>query len=87
DGNGFRKYLKEDLSGAKVEYVGSLRSGTLTHGFHEGHAGQKIHQMMASAVSWTAFQPNVILLHVGTDDVINGSEKATTGMKSPLDPS
>ncbi|KAL8704000.1 MAG: hypothetical protein Q9201_002832 [Fulgogasparrea decipioides] len=37
DGNGFRKFLKDDLLGTKMQYVGSLRSGSMTENYHEGH--------------------------------------------------
>ncbi|KAL8738496.1 MAG: hypothetical protein Q9181_000707 [Wetmoreana brouardii] len=37
DGNGFRKFLKDDLARTKMQYVGSLRSGSMTENYHEGH--------------------------------------------------
>lgn len=39
DGNGFRKYLQDDLAGTKMQYVGSLRSGSMAENYHEGHSG------------------------------------------------
>lgn len=39
DGNGYRKYLQQDLAGTEMQYVGSLRSGAMTENHHEGHSG------------------------------------------------
>lgn len=38
-GNGFRRFLQEDLQGTKMQYVGSLRSGDFADNYHEGHSG------------------------------------------------
>lgn len=39
DGNGYRSYLQQDLAGTTMQYVGSLRSGSMTDNYHEGHSG------------------------------------------------
>lgn len=39
DGNGYREYLQQDLAGMTMQYVGSLRSGSMADNYHEGHSG------------------------------------------------
>ncbi|KAL8899223.1 MAG: hypothetical protein Q9207_006304 [Kuettlingeria erythrocarpa] len=42
DGNGYREYLQQDLTGTTMQYVGSLRSGSMAGNYHEGHSGYTI---------------------------------------------
>ncbi|KAL8732989.1 MAG: hypothetical protein Q9166_002387 [cf. Caloplaca sp. 2 TL-2023] len=56
DGNGFRAHLQDALADKKMEYVGTLRSGSMANNYHEGHSGFTI-------------RPNVVLLHIGTNDL------------------
>ncbi|KAL9585488.1 MAG: hypothetical protein Q9212_001494 [Teloschistes hypoglaucus] len=68
-GNGFRQFLQEDLQGTKMQYVGSLRSGDFADNYHEGHSGFTIQETQDTARYSIPFKPNLILIHVGTNDV------------------
>ncbi|KAL9023285.1 MAG: hypothetical protein Q9180_008297, partial [Flavoplaca navasiana] len=72
DGNGFRAHLRDALADMKVEFVGTLRSGSMTNNYHEGHSGFTISQTEDTALTAVPFQPNVILLHIGTNDLGEG---------------
>ncbi|KAL8969093.1 MAG: hypothetical protein Q9197_004527, partial [Variospora fuerteventurae] len=61
DGNGFRRYLEQKLAGSKIQYVGSLRSGSMSNNYHEGHSGFGITQVADAAVASIDFRPNIIL--------------------------
>ena len=39
DGNGYRLDLQNLLAGTEMQYIGSLRSGTMADNYHEGHSG------------------------------------------------
>ncbi|KAI4141771.1 MAG: hypothetical protein LQ341_003437 [Variospora aurantia] len=73
DGNGFRRYLEQELAGSKMQYVGSLRSGSMSNNYHEGHSGFGITEVADAAAALIDFRPNIILLHVGTNDLLQGS--------------
>ncbi|KAL4799340.1 SGNH hydrolase-type esterase domain-containing protein [Aspergillus venezuelensis] len=73
DGNGYRKYLREQLryAGWEVDMVGSLSNGTMKDYQNEGHFGKTIDQVANAAVdSARGMQPNVVLINVGTNDGI-----------------
>ncbi len=56
-----------------VDFVGSQFNGPASLGDHdhEGHPGWRIDQIDASVVGWlTTFQPHSVLLHIGTNDVL-----------------
>ena len=59
------------LRGAEpVQFVGTQRNGPSdvdTH--HEGHPGWQIPQVQAISKQWIATSPDVILLHLGTNDM------------------
>ncbi|KAL5412489.1 hypothetical protein PMIN03_004261 [Paraphaeosphaeria minitans] len=61
--NGYREQLRKKLiaSGASVDFVGTLTSGTMPNNQNEGHPG------------WTINQPNIVLIHLATND-LNGAE-------------
>lgn len=73
---GFRYYLFNSLnsSGYDFDFVGTLIDGSQS-GFsfdfhHEGHAGFLADQLVPQMATYlTTTQPNVILLHIGTNDV------------------
>lgn len=70
---GYRTELwnKFIADGLKVEFVGSQSSGpdSLGNKNHEGHSGWTIKQIAASVNKWLAtYQPDLILLMVGTND-------------------
>ncbi|KAL4943119.1 SGNH hydrolase-type esterase domain-containing protein [Aspergillus oleicola] len=72
DGNGYRKYLREQLryAGWEVDMVGALDNGTMRDNQNEGHFGKTIDQVANAAVDSTGMQPNVVLINVGTNDGI-----------------
>ena len=81
DGNGgYRGPLYQMLttSTSTIDFVGSVISGTLPDRNNEGHSGWRADQIRDSLPAWlTAANPNIILLHIGTND-INQGEQATT---------
>jgi lysophospholipase L1-like esterase len=57
-------------AGVRVDFVGSQRSGAEADPDNEGHPGWTIAQITAHADRWlAAYRPDVILLHIGTNDV------------------
>jgi lysophospholipase L1-like esterase len=79
---GYRVWLWQDCveSGWNVEFVGSQRGGpaSLPDKAHEGHSGWRIDQISAHVVGWlTSYQPQVVLLHIGTNDILQGYSVAT----------
>ncbi|KAL4747809.1 SGNH hydrolase-type esterase domain-containing protein [Aspergillus terricola var. indicus] len=76
DGNGYRKYLREQLRyvGWEVDMVGSLANGTMRDNQNEGHFGDTIDHIAEAAVNSTRLQPNVILINAGTNDCIQNIE-------------
>jgi lysophospholipase L1-like esterase len=76
DGNGYRKYLREQLryAGWEVDMVGNLANGTMKDNQNEGHFGDTIDHIAEAAVNSTRLQPNVILINAGTNDCIQNIE-------------
>jgi lysophospholipase L1-like esterase len=79
---GYRIGLWQRLVAANytVDFVGSLSNGPSTLGDHdhEGHSGWRIDQIDANIVSWLqATTPHTILLHIGTNDVLQNLNLAT----------
>ncbi|KAL4976019.1 SGNH hydrolase-type esterase domain-containing protein [Aspergillus desertorum] len=72
DGNGYRKYLREQLryAGWEVDMVGSLANGTMKDNQNEGHFGRTIDHIAEAAAKSTRLQPNLILINAGTNDCI-----------------
>ncbi|MFF4529695.1 GDSL-type esterase/lipase family protein, partial [Streptomyces sp. NPDC001407] len=53
-----------------LDFVGSVRNGKLPDPDHEGHWGWKIEGLSANIGRWLpAAKPNVVLLHIGTNDM------------------
>ena len=85
----YRYYLDESLraSGYGVDFVGSGSSGYARFVFdqqHEGHGGYTTGMMVGTSsfsplAAWLAASPTpeIVLLHVGTNDAINGVPVAT----------
>jgi lysophospholipase L1-like esterase len=66
-------------AGYKVDFVGSLSNGPANLGDHdhEGHSGWRIDQIDANIVGWlNTFQPHTVLLHIGTNDVLQNNNVA-----------
>ncbi|KAH8797345.1 hypothetical protein F5884DRAFT_815081 [Xylogone sp. PMI_703] len=71
DHNGFRYGLRNQLiySGNLVNMVGSVQAGTMVDSDVEGWPGYIIDQVAEKAELTIPQQPNVVLLHVGTNDM------------------
>lgn len=78
---GYRHLLWTLLTddGYIVDFVGSQQNGekTMTDPDHEGHSGWKIQNIINGIDSngWLeTYQPNLILLHIGSNDIRHGME-------------
>ncbi|MEU9143715.1 ricin-type beta-trefoil lectin domain protein [Streptomyces sp. NPDC048349] len=79
-GNGYRGPLRDKLAadGHPVDFVGTLRGGSMSDPDNEGHSGYRIDQIAALAdASLTRYRPNVVTLEIGTND-LNGNHLPST---------
>jgi lysophospholipase L1-like esterase len=78
DGNGFRYGLRNQLiyGGNPVNMIGSVQSGNMADNDVEGWPGYTIDQVASMAENSISNKPNVILLHVGTNDMIQNNDVA-----------
>ncbi|KIN00783.1 carbohydrate esterase family 3 protein [Oidiodendron maius Zn] len=79
DGNGFRKDLRNQLiaNNASVNYVGEVQAGNMLDNDVSGFAGLRIEQVapkMENALPWL---PNLIIIHVGTNDALQNYQVST----------
>jgi lysophospholipase L1-like esterase len=74
DGNGYRKDLRDILTadGSSVRYVGTQTSGNMENNANEGYPGFRIDQVMGFAWNSYGYWPNIILVHLGTNDFVQG---------------
>jgi len=64
-------------AGVRVDFVGSQRSGAEADPDNEGHPGWTIAQITTHVDRWLAtYRPDVILLHIGTNDVARKARHA-----------
>ncbi len=71
-GNGYRGPLYSELisQGDALDFVGSQRSGVMFDPDNEGYYGYRIDQIAGLINGELAlYQPNVVLLHIGTNDL------------------
>jgi lysophospholipase L1-like esterase len=71
-GDGYRQELFNDLTGEghPLDFVGSAQGGTMADPDNEGHSGWRIDQIAGIIDSSLAtYQPNVITLMIGTNDM------------------
>jgi lysophospholipase L1-like esterase len=71
-GNGYRGPLWDELTaeGHPLDFVGSVRAGTMSDPDNEGHSGWRIDQIAGIADSSLAtYKPNVVTLMIGTNDL------------------
>jgi lysophospholipase L1-like esterase len=72
-------------AGVQVDYVGSMRSGNSPDPDNEGHKGWTIAQLAARVDDWLAtYRPDVILLHIGTNDMVRGNQDAAADLDTLL---
>ena len=72
DNNGYRGALRDLLVGetSTLDFVGTLKDGTMVDHDHEGHSGWRIDQVAGIATgSLQYYHPNVVTLHLGTNDI------------------
>lgn len=79
---GYRVTLWNVLQAAHlhITFVGSEESGpdSLPEKANEGHPGWRIDQISAHIVAWLEkYQPRIILLHIGTNDIIQNHSVST----------
>ncbi|PVH86852.1 carbohydrate esterase family 3 protein [Cadophora sp. DSE1049] len=77
-GNGFRNSVRNKLvwDGNLVNMVGTVKAGSMADNDMEAWGGYLISEVAAKAENSIKFQPNLILLHVGTNDMIHGIDVA-----------
>ncbi|MEV7420088.1 GDSL-type esterase/lipase family protein [Streptomyces sp. NPDC089919] len=77
-GGGYRQPLADLAAGQSryaLDFVGSLVHGPQSDPAHEGHAGYTIDRITAGAGRWIpAARPDVILLHIGINDLNQGAD-------------
>lgn len=76
-GNGYRGPLWNQLAGDghPLDFVGTVRNGSMSDPDNEGHSGYRTDQIAALAdASLTRYRPNVVTLHIGTNDLQGASE-------------
>jgi lysophospholipase L1-like esterase len=65
-------------AGYAPDFVGTQTSGTIGDPDNEGHKGWQIDQLQANATTWiNTYQPDVVLLHIGTNDMYRNYQVAT----------
>ncbi|MCX4748550.1 SGNH/GDSL hydrolase family protein [Kitasatospora sp. NBC_01287] len=66
--------LRPDVA---AEFVGSQRDGAFAQPWHEGHSGWMINDLRGRVDGWLqASRPDVVLLHIGINDLDRGADKA-----------
>jgi lysophospholipase L1-like esterase len=79
--SGYRVGLQGAMkqAGARVEFVGSQHDGRCCDRDHEGHSGWTTAQLVATLGPWLdTYKPDLVLLHIGTNDVTRGYPPAAT---------
>ncbi|MDG5805789.1 ricin-type beta-trefoil lectin domain protein [Streptomyces ossamyceticus] len=89
-GNGYRGALWNRLAadGHPLDFVGTVRNGSMSDPDNEGHSGYRINEIAALAdASLTRYRPNVVTLHIGTNDLIgaSGPDAAIAELRSLVD--
>lgn len=85
--SGYRCLLKSYLAaqGEQIDFVGSQVSGTCGDNEHEGHSGWTIDQMtQIAAARVDTYQPDVVLLMAGTNDLKPVNKKSAAGINERL---
>jgi len=81
DGNGFRYGLRNQLvdNGNPVNFVGSNHGGSMIDNECEAWPGYTIDQVAQKAELSIPSQPNLVLLHVGTNDAVQNLDIQNAG--------
>ena len=86
---GYRAPLYGNISaaGLDVSFVGSSSDGPSwvppAQRHHEGHPGWRIDQISGIASKWLSYQPDVILIHLGTNDI--SQKSSLSGLVSHME--
>ncbi len=78
--NGYRGPLYNELisQGDALDFVGSQRHGVMFDPDSEGYYGKRIDEVVAlTSGEFALYQPNVVLLHLGTNDLGQGYQVST----------
>ncbi|KAF7348955.1 Lipolytic enzyme [Mycena venus] len=87
DGNGYRSALHDMLqTGNTLDFIGSIKSGTMVDNDNEGHIGAIISQIAQAATNPLALpaRPNVVLLMAGTNDILDNISSGAPAQLSTL---
>jgi lysophospholipase L1-like esterase len=79
-GNGYRGPLWNRLTsdGHPLDFVGTGRAGSMSDPDNEGHSGYRIDQVASlTDAALTRYRPNVVTLHIGTNDLNQSYEPST----------
>ena len=89
--HGYRNHLWYKLQAAKydVDFVGTLHNGSAVNpsfdGHHQGYTGYTTHQIASLVYSkLQSTSPDIILLHIGTNDSMSYSPSDMTGLEKIL---
>lgn len=78
---GYRRDLRNRLAFAGIphDFLGSRtdNAGTGMDPHHEGHPGFRTDQALSKLTSWLAGNPDIVLMHLGTNDLIQHIPLAT----------
>ncbi len=80
DDAGYRNDLSALLiaEGQPFNFVGSLSDGTGFDADHEGHDGSRADQILSNIATYLGVGPDVVILHIGTNDVSNDQTAEST---------
>lgn len=72
DNNGYRGALRDllEVEVTGLDFVGTVKDGTMADRDHEGHSGWRIDQVAGIATAaLQRYHPNIVTLHLGTNDM------------------
>ncbi|KAI4949022.1 hypothetical protein J4E91_005485 [Alternaria rosae] len=84
--NGYRAQLIHALIRARyasVDFVGTQRSGLMSNNDNEGHPGATISELQGVMKAGLQMRPNVVLLHIGTNDLARPESPEETWADAP----
>jgi hypothetical protein len=83
--NGYREQLRSRLvaAGETVDFVGTQRSGSMTDNENEGRSGWVISQVRGVIQPAIALKPNVVLIHLATNDLNRGNNPPEPDAQAP----
>lgn len=86
---GYRSFLAQSLTdeAKSFRFVGDNSDNptafltTSNQAEHSGHGGWRIDQIQSNITNWQqSFRPHAVLLHIGTNDILQGSNLGTGGV-------